>query len=110
VARIERETIFKVRDTQRCGNRVFPWWDGNASERALVKLSDYLSKLYKSIFEQAGATGLNFHDLRHEATGRLFERTTLSEIQIMKITGHRSHRMVMRYANSRGSDLASKLW
>ncbi len=110
VAKIEIETYFKVRDKQRCGSRVFPWWDGDASERALGKLSDYLSKLYKSIFEQAGAAGLNFHDLRHEAASRLFERTTLSEIQIMKITGHRSHRMVMRYANLRGSDLASKLW
>ncbi len=110
VAKAEIETYLKVRDAKRCGNRVFPWWDGDASERALGKLSDYLSKLYKSIFEQAGAAGLNFHDLRHEATSRLFERTTLSEIQIMKITGHRSHRMVMRYANLRGSDLASKLW
>lgn len=110
VAKAELATYFKVRDAERCGNRVFPWWDGDASERALAKLSDYLSKLYKSIFEQAGAAALNFHDLRHEATSRLFERTTLSETQIMKITGHRSHRMMMRYANLRGSDLASKLW
>jgi integrase len=110
VAKIEIEIYFNVRDAQRCGNRVFPWWNGDASERALAKLSDYLSKLFKGIFEQAGATGLNFHDLRHEATSRLFERTALSETQIMKITGHRSHRMMMRYANLRGSDLASKLW
>jgi hypothetical protein len=28
----------------------------------------------------------------------------------MKITGHKSHRMLMRYANLRGSDLADRLW
>lgn len=58
--------------------RVFPWWDGDASPRSLVRTSDYLSKLYAGVFEQAGAQGLRFHDLRHEAVCRLFERTTLS--------------------------------
>lgn len=89
---------------------LFPWWDGNATPKKLTKLSDYLSKRFIGIFEQAGAEGLKFHDLRHEATSRLFERTTLAETQIMKITGHKSHRMMMRYANLRGSDLAASLW
>lgn len=110
VARDELRTYLKRRDAQACGDRVFPWWDGSTEAKALGAMSDYLSKLWISIFEQAGAEGLHFHDLRHEATSRLFERTTLSETQIMKITGHKSHRMMMRYANLRGSDLASKLW
>lgn len=89
---------------------VFPWWGGDTSDEALDRVSDYLSKRFIDIFSQAGAAGLKFHDLRHEATSRLFERTKLSETQIMKITGHKSHRMMMRYANLRGSDLASGLW
>lgn len=89
---------------------LFPWWNGDASPKKLVKLSDYLSKRFIDIFQQAGAEGLRFHDLRHEAVSRLFERTTLSESQIMKISGHKSHRMMMRYANLRGSDLAAALW
>lgn len=89
---------------------LFPWWNGDDSRKALRDTSDYLSKRFKQIFEQAGAADLRFHDLRHEATSRLFERTSLSEAQIMKITGHRSHRMMMRYANLRGSDLANSLW
>lgn len=89
---------------------LFPWWDGSHEERDLSALSDYISKLFVGIFEQAKCTGLRFHDLRHEAVSRLFERTTLSESQIMKISGHKSHRMMMRYANLRGSDLAAKLW
>jgi integrase len=89
---------------------LFPWWDGQLERRGLVKLSDYLSKLFGSIFDAAQCEDLRFHDLRHEATSRLFERTQLSEAKIMKITGHKSHRMMMRYANLRGSDLADELW
>lgn len=89
---------------------LFPWWDGATDERRLGAVSDFLSKLFVNIFKTAGCVDLKFHDLRHEATSRLFERTTLSETEIMKITGHKSHRMLMRYANLRGSDLASKLW
>jgi len=89
---------------------LFPWWDGNSDKHALVLMSDYLSKLFANIADQAGCVGLRFHDLRHEATSRLFERTQLTETQIMKITGHKSHRTMMRYANLRGSDLAARLW
>jgi len=67
-------------------NVFFPWWNGQSDPKHLAELSDYLSKRFKSVFEQAEAVGLRFHDLRHEATSRLFEKTTLSESQIMKIT------------------------
>lgn len=94
---------------------VFPWWDGSMESRALKRVSQDLGKTFHNtrspgIFEAAGCVGLCFHDLRHEATSRLFERTTLSETEIMKITGHKSHRMIMRYANLRASNLAAKLW
>lgn len=92
------------------GDVLFPWWNGDTSPTKLDRTSDYLSKLYIGIFEAATCVDLKFHDLRHEATSRLFEKTTLSETQIMKITGHKSHRMMMRYANLRGSDLAARLW
>lgn len=53
---------------------------------------------------------LHFHDLRHEATSRFFERTGLSDVQISRITGHRDPRMLRRYSNLRASDLAELLW
>lgn len=92
---------------------LFPWWSGEAGKEEDV--SDKLSKLFGGerslgIFAEAGCHGLKFHDLRHEAVSRLFERTRLSDIQIMKISGHKSQRMLMRYANLRGSDLAAALW
>lgn len=91
-------------------NLLFPWWDGMHDEDHMHKLSNEMSKHFKSIFIASGCAGLHFHDLRHEATSRLFERTSLSETEIMKITGHKTHRMMMRYANLRASDLAAKLW
>lgn len=49
---------------------------------------------------------LRFHDLRHEATSRLFEETELRDLEIMEITGHKSHRMLKRYAHLRTKKLS----
>jgi len=90
--------------------RLFPWWDGGVERQTLERLSAAMSQQYSRVFETAGCPDLTFHDLRHEATSRFFERTTLSDTEIMKITGHSSTRMLARYANLRGSNLAGKLW
>ena len=92
------------------GDRLFPFWDGATTPRALAATTSKLSRRWKRVFEHAGCPDLNFHDLRHEATCRLYERTALSDIQIARITGHKSLGMLRRYANLRGSDLAGQLW
>lgn len=51
---------------------------------------------------------LKFHDLRHEATSRLAEIFEIHEL--MKITDHRSTRMLSRYYHPRVQDLAKKMW
>lgn len=96
-------------------NLLFPWWNGVHEARDLHGVTDMLSKLFHNdrslgIFECAGCDDLKFHDLRHEAVSRLFERTKLTDLQISKISGHKSMKMLARYANLRGSDLASALW
>ena len=58
---------------------------------------------------KAGIENLHFHDLRHEATSRLFERTDLRDIEIASITGHKTMAMLQRYAHLRASDLADRL-
>lgn len=113
-------------DPEMCGfsfeaGRLFPWVDEietgmraknmpvlrrKVLERVTVRLSGQFGRL----FNAAGCPDLVFHDLRHEATSRLYERTTLSDIQIAKITGHTDPKVLMRYANLRGSDLAQRLW
>lgn len=92
------------------GNQLFPWWDGTFDKKSLIKLSDYLSSLWVEIFTTAGCADLRFHDLRHEATSRMFERTTMRDIEIMQVTGHKSLKMLMRYANLRGSNLSQMMW
>ena len=92
------------------GGRLFPYWDGNTSVRELDRTTAEVSRVFRDAFDGVGATDLHFHDLRHEATCRLFERTTLSDILIAKITRHRDLRMLRRYASLRGSDLATHLW
>lgn len=92
------------------GGQVFPWWDGSPSKDSLHKTTALLSQQFGRIFGAAGCADLHFHDLRHEATCRLFERTTMSDTKISLITGHKDPRMLRRYANLRGSDLAEEMW
>lgn len=90
------------------GGRLFPWWDGK--QESLNATTSALSLQFSRIFEAAGCADLRFHDLRHEATSRLFEKTKLSDVQISRITGHKEPRVLRRYANLRGTDLAAHLW
>lgn len=92
------------------GGLVFPFWNGDDSPKGLRGTTTKLSQQWGRIFETAGFGDLHFHDLRHEATSRIFERTTLDPISISRITGHKDPRQLRRYSNLRGSDLADKLW
>jgi len=64
----------------------------------------------KVVFKNAGIEKMTFHDFRHEATSRLFERTNLRDIQIAMITGHSDLRTLARYANLRANDMVVHLW
>lgn len=90
--------------------QLFPWWDGEPTKKSLERTTSLLSRQFARIFSAAGCGEVHFHDLRHEATSRLFERTSLSDLEIAKISGHRSMAMLQRYANLRGSTLAGRLW
>ncbi len=50
---------------------------------------------------------LHWHDLRHEAVSRLAERLQMHEL--MKVTGQKTAKMVVRYYHPRAEDLAAKL-
>ncbi|MGY3694007.1 integrase [Bradyrhizobium sp. USDA 3240] len=60
---------------------------------------------------RAGCNGvqeLRFHDLRHEAVSRLFERG-LNTAEVASISGHRDLRMLFRYTHLKPEDLVTKL-
>jgi integrase len=58
--------------------------------------------------KRAGIEDLRFHDLRHEATSRLFEKG-LNPMQVAAITGHKTLQMLKRYTHLRAEDLAKLL-
>ena len=89
--------------------RVFPWWDGEETERSLRATTSLLSRQFARIFAAAGCADLHFHDLRHEATCRFYETTKLTDIEVSLITGHKDLRVLRRYANLRGSHLAQRI-
>jgi integrase len=57
---------------------------------------------------RANTVGVRFHDLRHEAASRLFEKG-LNVTEVAAITGHKTLDMLKRYTYLRAEDLAKKL-
>lgn len=57
-----------------------------------------LSHVWRGLMAKLGVEDLRLHDLRHEATSRLFERG-LTAAEVMSVTGHSTNDMVDRYAH-----------
>jgi integrase len=55
--------------------------------------------------KKLGIVDLRFHDLRHEAISRLFEKGMRVE-QVRVVSGHRTLDQLSRYVNLRPADLA----
>lgn len=70
---------------------------------------DDITKAMKKTRAGAKLKDLRFHDLRHEAVSRLFERTNLDMMQIQMITGHKTLQMLARYTHLRAVDLVKSL-
>ena len=70
---------------------------------------DAVTKSMNRACKKAGLADLRFHDLRHEATSRLFENTDLDLMEIRAITGHKSLQMLARYSHLRMDRLADRL-
>ena len=67
-----------------------------------------LKSLWRRACSRAGISDLRFHDLRHDATSRFFEKG-LNVMEVAAITGHKDLRMLQRYTHLRAEDLARKL-
>lgn len=82
--------------------------DGEPDPRVFRMTADSISQGFAYVCEAAGIKGLTFHDLRHEATSRLFEKN-LGLMEVASITGHRNLQMLKRYTHLRAKDLAARL-
>jgi integrase len=67
-----------------------------------------VKRSYMRAIRRAGIEGLRFHDQRHEATNRMFEKE-LNIMEVASITGHKDLRMLRRYTHLKAEDLAQKL-
>lgn len=69
---------------------------------------DSLTQGFARVCHKAGIADLTFHDLRHEATSRLFEKG-LNPMQGAAITGHKTLQMLQRYTHLKAKDLVALL-
>jgi integrase len=85
-----------IRGTPRCGTTLF-----EISPNALRLAWERLKR-------RAGVSGLRFHDLRHEAISRFFEKG-LNVPEVAMISGHRDLRVLFRYTHPKPEAVAAKL-
>lgn len=76
---------------------VFPGLTPEAIKRAFIRAC-----------ARAGLENFHFHDLRHEATSRMFEKG-LNPMEVASVTGHRTLQMLKRYTHLEATNLAAKL-
>lgn len=69
---------------------------------------DSVTNYFALACEAAKIKDLRLHDMRHEATSRMFERG-LSMMEVASITGHKTLSMLRRYTHLCPSNLAEKL-
>ncbi len=63
---------------------------------------------FKRARARVGSCDLRLHDLRHEGTSRLFEKTDLRANEIGHVTGHTDPRMLERYYNKRPGEFVDR--
>lgn len=97
--------------------KVFGNWSASDSfnktwMRATIRARSEYEKTCKESHQKADPKiliDLKFHDLRHEAISRLFERGDLSMMEVAMVSGHKTLAMLKRYTHLRAADVAKKL-
>ena len=68
----------------------------------------HVSRTFRETCETLEIENLRWHDLRHEACSRLFEKG-LNPMEVASISGHKTLQMLKRYTHLKAEDLAAKL-
>jgi integrase len=76
--------------------------------RVFPTTRDAIACAWRRILKRAAIEDFRFHDLRHEATSRLFERG-LSIMEVQRITGHKTLAMLIRYTHMDVSRIVERL-
>ena len=72
------------------------------------KTSSGFETSWQRVIKKSKLVDFRFHDLRHEATSRLFEKG-LSVMEVSAITGHKTLQMLKRYTHLDVEEIAQKL-
>ena len=67
-----------------------------------------VKQAFRAAVKRCGLPDMHFHDLRHEAVSRLFERG-LNVMEVAAISGHKTLQMLKRYTHLNAEELARKL-
>lgn len=76
--------------------------------RVLPTTQNAVVCVWKKTLRRLGIKDLRWHDLRHEAASRLFEKG-LNPMEVASITGHKNLNMLRRYTHLQPDALAQKL-
>ncbi len=81
-------------------------WPRSTSSRVFHQWGcpDSFENAWRRVVAKLELEDFRFHDLRHEATSRFFERG-LNLMQVAAITGHKTLQMLKRYTHLRAEDL-----
>ena len=100
---------------RRIDGQVFAWVTSQGFERSWTLCKARARRMYEADCAAQRAkpdplflADLRFHDLRHEATSRLFEKG-LGTMEVASMTGHKSLAMLKRYTHIEAEKLAQKL-
>lgn len=98
---------------RRLNGMIWGWVAADSFEKTWSRCKARAAALYREETIEANRDpnflkDLRFHDLRHEATSRLFEKG-LGVMEVASMTGHKSLAMLKRYTHMDAERLAQKL-
>ena len=100
--------LITVRDTKNGDDRWVPMSNSAVeslsglernTERVFNTTSGAVRQSWRKLINRAGIVDLHFHDLRHEAISRMFEKR-LSMADVRAISGHKTVSQLLGYAHS----------
>jgi integrase len=109
------QALKKAKKVQTVDGKLFDWSRSDSVSHPFRRCVKRAIALYKADCVEAKAKpasgfliNVRFHDLRHEATSRLFEKG-LNPMEVASMTGHKSMQMLKRYTHVEAAKLAAKL-
>lgn len=80
----------------------------SVSGDVIATTAEGLKQSFERARKRANLEHVNFHDLRHEAVSRLFERGW-NVMEVAAVSGHKDLQSLKRYTNLKAADLAKKM-